>query len=71
VKKDSFFRGPSQKPCPIFKSKMAASTSSSANIVKILINYSEYARLKDIEEKYTQLQKKYKDKLHIEEGNSM
>jgi hypothetical protein len=46
---------------------MAASTSS-ANIVKILINYSEYARLKDIEEKYTQLQKKYKDKLHIEEG---
>jgi hypothetical protein len=50
---------------------MAASTSSSANIVKILINYSEYARLKDIEEKYTQLQKKYKDKLHIEEGNSM
>jgi hypothetical protein len=46
---------------------MAASTSlSSANIVKILINYSEYARLKDIEEKYLQLQRKYKDKLQIE-----
>jgi hypothetical protein len=46
---------------------MAASTSSaSPNIVKILINYSEYARLKDIEEKYLQLQRKYKDKLHIE-----
>jgi len=50
---------------------MAASASSSANIVKILINYSEYARLKDIEEKYTHLQKKYKDKLHIEEGNAI
>ncbi len=47
---------------------MAASTSS-PNIVKILINYSEYTRLKDIEEKYCQLQKKYKDKLHIEEGS--
>jgi hypothetical protein len=47
---------------------MAASTSSSPNIVKILINYSEYIRLKDIEEKYSQLQRKYKDKLHIEEG---
>jgi hypothetical protein len=49
---------------------MAASTvsSSSANIVKILINYSEYTRLKDIEEKYSQLQRKYKDQLHIEEG---
>jgi hypothetical protein len=49
---------------------MAASTSLSApNIVKILINYSEYTRLKDIEEKYNQLQRKYKEKLHIEEGN--
>jgi hypothetical protein len=48
---------------------MAASTSnSSANIVKILINYSEYSRLKEIEEKYLQLQRKYKDKLQIEEG---
>jgi hypothetical protein len=47
---------------------MAATSTSSANIVKILINYSEYARLKEIEEKYSQLQRKYKDKLHIEEG---
>jgi hypothetical protein len=50
---------------------MAASNSSTtANIVKILINYSEYARLKDIEEKYLQLQRKYKDKLHIDEGKN-
>jgi hypothetical protein len=47
---------------------MAAATSHSPNIVKILINYSEYIRLKDIEEKYSHLQKKYKDKLHISEG---
>jgi hypothetical protein len=45
---------------------MAQATSQSSNIVKILINYSEYIRLKDIEEKYSQLQRKYKDKLHID-----
>jgi hypothetical protein len=45
-----------------------AASSSSPNIVKILINYSEYTRLKDIEEKYTQLQRKRKDKFQIEEG---
>jgi hypothetical protein len=51
---------------------MAASTSLSApNIVKILINYSEYMRLKEIEEKYNQLQRKYKEKLHIDEGNKL
>ncbi len=47
---------------------MATTSTSPANIVKILINYSEYSRLKEIEEKYLQLQRKYKDKLHIEDG---
>jgi hypothetical protein len=46
--------------------KMAQAMSQSPNIVKILIIYSEYSRLKDIEEKYLQLQRKYKDRLHID-----
>jgi hypothetical protein len=45
-----------------------ALSSGQPNIVKILINYSEYTRLKDIEEKYNQLQRNYKEKLHINEG---
>ncbi len=28
-------------------------------------------RLKEIEEKYNQLQRKYKEKLHIDEGNKL
>jgi hypothetical protein len=48
-----------------------AASSSSPNIVKILINYSEYTRLKDIEEKYSQLQRKHKDKFQIEEGKTI
>ncbi len=50
---------------------MATSSQTTPNLVKILISYQEYTRLKDIETKYIESQKHLKRQLNIQEGKKL